>query len=299
MSSAVAVVGSINRDVIVRSPTLPRPGQTVLGESVRFTHGGKGANQAAASAVTEPARVRTYLIGAVGTDNEGDQELASLEDVGVDISFVARHRGIVTGTAFVIVDDEGSNQIVVVPGANGLLSGVDVAGALQDVQPSVVLISLEVPDEAVAAAIESANSSGAVVILNPAPYRNLAAPLLDMVDILTPNAIEFRQMVGATTREALDEVSIPRLISSVSSRANKLIYLVTLGDRGAVLSRNDTTVHLPASRVEVVDTTGSGDAFNGALAAGIASGNELAAAAMSAVEIASSVVTWPGARIVP
>ena len=185
MTRDVYVVGSVNLDLVVRAATLPAPGETVTGGTFERHGGGKSANQAVAAA-RQGAAVR--MVGAVGTDDLGDEAIADLAAEGVDVTHVARLESAATGVALIVVDDGGENQIAVASGANHALDPATVEAALAGAEAGgVALLGLEVPDEAVLAGVRAARASGLQVLLNPAPARPLPDELLALSPVLTPN----------------------------------------------------------------------------------------------------------------
>jgi len=286
-AGSVVVVGSINADLVVTLERLPRPGETVTGGTFARHGGGKGANQAVAAA---RAGAAVRFVGAVGDDDLGAAALEELAAEGIDIGAVARLTGEPTGVALIAVDREGRNQIAVASGANARVDAALVERALSDRPPSghdVCLLGFEIPDDAILAAARAATAAGARVVLNPAPARDLPVELLDLGVLLTPNAGE----VTALTNER-DPERAGRALSA-ESRAP---VIVTLGERGALLIRPEGIALLPAPRVDVVDTTGAGDVLSGVLAAGLAAGLDVEAAARRAVDAASASVRVAGAR---
>jgi ribokinase len=280
---AVAVVGSINVDLVAAVAALPAPGETVLGRRIERHGGGKGAN-AAVAAARLGARVR--MIAAVGDDDVGAGALAELRDAGVDVSAVAVLGGEPTGMALIVVDRRGENQIAVGAGANAALDAAHVAAALRapgsTPPPGCVLVSAEIPDAAIAAAVAGARDLGVPCVLNPAPARPELVAIAAGA-ILTPNRGEVRGLTGA---EDLDQA-----VRALQERTGAPV-VVTLGEDGALLGG----IRHPAPETEVVDTTGAGDAFNGALAVRLAAGDDLAAAVPHAVAAASRSVSARGAR---
>jgi ribokinase len=279
----VVVVGSINTDLVVAVERLPAAGETVSGGTFARHGGGKGANQSVAAA---RLGARVAMVGAVGDDDLGEQALAELAAEGIDLAAVARLEGVASGVAAIVVDAQGENQIAVASGANARLSGDHVAEALGPLlagPPGVVLLSHELGDDALAAGARAGRAAGWTLVLNPAPAREIAADVLDAAPIVTPNAAEAAQLTGAED---------PRQAARALSGRTGAPALVTLGARGALLDDEE----ISAPRVEVVDTTGAGDAVNGALAAELASGRELAAAARFAVAAAALSTRAAGAR---
>jgi ribokinase len=268
VTGRVVVVGSLNVDVVATVERHPRSGETVLGSSLRRLPGGKGANQAVAAA---EAGATVALVGCVGADSDGEAYVAGLRARGVDTTGVRRVPG-PTGTALIVVDHAGDNTIVVVPAANAELRAADLEDL--DLGPAdVVLLQLEIPLPVVMAAIRMAGDAGARVVLNLAPFAELAPGLLDACDPVVVNEHEAGELLHR-----------PRSL------------LVTLGPDGAHWERPDQPIDVPAPHFEVVDTTGAGDMFAGTLAAALASGADPRAAMTAAVAAAARSVTRPGAQ---
>jgi ribokinase len=285
MARDVYVIGSINLDLVVRATELPRPGETVTGGTFERHGGGKSANQAVAAA---RAGAVVRMIGAVGDDDLGDEAIAQLEAEGIDVSAVQRLASVPTGVALIAVDAAGENQIAVASGANAELAPEAVERALAGAQPGgVALLALEVPDAAVLAGARAARAAGLQVVLNPAPARALGDELLALAPVLTPNGGEAAALSGEDDPEAAARALAARTGAAV---------VVTVGSEGALLVEGDAVERIPAPRVEAVDTTGAGDAFNGALAAALAGGAGLAGAVREAVAVAAESVRRPGAR---
>jgi ribokinase len=282
---AVAVVGSLNLDLVIRVAELPGPGETVTGGDLFRNPGGKGANQAVAAARLGR---RVAMIGCVGDDQAGADLLASLEGDGVDSSRVRVVDGVPSGTAFITVRGDGENQIVVSPGANARLTPGDVAAAEAALAAATVtLLQLEIPLEAVAAA---ARTAGGRVVLNPAPVRPLPAELLAQVDVLVPNRVELGQLAGGPAPSTVSEAV--RLAGRLAARA----VVVTLGADGALVVGDGQASHVPAVPVQPVDTTAAGDAFCGGLADALAAGAGLGDAARRAVRVAAAACLRHGAQ---
>jgi ribokinase len=281
----VAVVGSLNLDLVVRVPRLPGPGETVSGEDVFRNPGGKGANQAVAAARLGR---RVAMIGRVGDDDAGRQLLGSLEADAVDTSRVLTLAGVPSGTALITVDADGENQIVISPGANARLTPDDVAAAGPALAAAAVtLLQLEVPAEAVAAA---ARAAAGTVVLTPAPVRALPDELLGQVDVLVPNRVELAQLAGGPLPETVE--AAVGLAGRLAARA----VVVTLGADGALVVEGSQASHVPAVPVRAVDTTAAGDAFCGGLADALAAGDTLKDAARRAVRVAAAACLRPGAQ---
>ncbi len=288
----VLVVGSANMDLVVSCERFPRPGETVLSEALTLFPGGKGANQAVACA---RLGARVLFLGKMGDDVFRPRLLESLRANGVDTGAVLVDDEAATGVALITVDAAGENQIVVASGSNMQLTPADVeAQQALFQQADVVLLQLEIPLETVEKAVSLAKKAGAIVVLNPAPARALPDTLLRHTDWLTPNESEAAYLSGVEVR---GRAGAERAAQKLVERGVRHV-VVTLGGDGALLVTPDETRHLPARRVEVVDTTAAGDAFNGALACALAQqgGGDLAAALDFANRAAACAVTRRGAQ---
>jgi ribokinase len=285
----VTVVGSLNADLTVRVARFPQPGETLPGSELVVAPGGKGSNTAAAAAVLG-STVR--LVGAVGSDDHGSFLLARARAAGVDTDGVRRLPDRATGTAMIVVDEAGENTIIVSPGANGTLGPELITADLLGT-PAVVCLCLEVPVETVLAAARAGRSVGATVIVNLSPYASVPPQLLELTDLLLVNRGEAALLLGV---DALpdDPAQWPTL---PVARA-----VVTLGGDGAVVldraaaDPDARVVAIAPTPVDVVDTTGSGDAFTGALAHRLAAGDALVEAARFAARAGALAATLPGAQ---
>jgi ribokinase len=283
----VAVVGSIHQDLTVNVASLPSPGETVLGLGHVRGAGGKGANQAVAA---RRLGTSVAMIGQVGADTDGHGLRAGLADEGIDVDGVTVHPTLPSGLAVVTVDERGENAIVVSPGASGALDEAAVRRCASTVEAArVVLLQLEVTLEAVEAA---ATSAAGTVVLNPAPARPLPAALLERVDVLVPNRVEL-----ACLADVEDPPADVEDIAAIARRlGGRCALVVTLGAEGALVVRGGDVHHVPAPRVDTVDTTGAGDTLCGALAVRLASGDDLVEAVPWAVRAASLSTTRTGAQ---
>ena len=295
----VIVVGAINIDMVITAPHLPAPGETVVGDGLQVFGGGKGANAAVAAA---RAGADVMLVGAVGADETGNQALALLQSDGVDTSGVATLTGEPTGTALIVVDEQGENQIALGPGANHAVSPEHVRAVLAGVLPAagLVLVSTEIQFSAVAAAVSAAQTAGVACVLNPAPVISGLIDLLPLRPVLTPNEIELGELVHDITGSPLkgegDEMITENL--RILTEHSHAPVIATLGSAGcaALLPGGEIKRFYNPPLTRVVDTTGAGDTFNGVLAAGLAAGEGIMDAINTAVIAASLSVGAAGAR---
>lgn len=265
MTRPLVVLGSLNMDLVIRAPRHPRPGETLVGSDFGTFPGGKGANQAVAVArLGQPV----VMIGCVGRDAFGDALIATLQAAGVDTIGVARAEA-ATGVALITLSAAGENTIVIAPGANGTVTP-ELVQAHEPLiaNAAALLLQLEVPLPAVETAIRLARAHGVPVILNPAPARTLPAALIGQVDYLIPNQHEAALLTGLpvnTPEEA-------KTAAEVLRHSGAGVVVLTLGEQGALVLADGEPVHVPAFRVEVVDTTAAGDAFVGAFAVALSEG---------------------------
>jgi ribokinase len=290
-SPTILVVGSLNRDYLCRVDLLPGPGETRLGSELALWCGGKGANQAVAAALVGAAHgVGVALVGAVGDDEDGRALLEGLRDAGVDGSDVAVGSRTRTGVALITVSGDGENTIVVSPGANRTVEPEPARAAVRRRAPAVVVTQGELTADVVAATIEEAEALGARVVLNLAPVIALDDTVLRVCDPLVVNEGEARALLGETSHAA-DPESLAR---ALCRRARSVV--VTAGAAGAWTASDGLVRHVPSEPAEVVDTTGAGDAFIGALAVGLALGRDLVASAAWGAAVAAYAVGRPGAQ---
>jgi ribokinase len=287
----VLVVGSFNLDLVVRTEKIPRPGETVLGGGFFTAHGGKGANQAVASA---RMGAQVSFVARVGKDSAGDAALKSLGEDAIDTRFISRDPKEPTGTAMIILSQEGENCIVVASGANHGLSVECVSSAFEEAAHcDVVLVQLETPLEGVAAMLGHAQALGKITILNPAPARTLPDAVLKSVSILTPNETEAEILTGV---RVTDIEQAGKAAAILHARGVGTV-IITLGEKGAfVSSLGEKAELIPTQKVTVVDTTAAGDVFSGALAAALSEKKPLAQAVKQALAAASLSVTRLGAQ---
>lgn len=280
----VAIVGSAMMDLTAYAKVLPQPGQTLVGDLFTTGYGGKGANQAVIAA---HCGANTFFIGALGRDSFGESIALNFKELAIDITFT-QVSDTATGVAHIWVDGDGENRIVIIPGAN---SEVEIArassaiGSIEDL--SVVIAQCEIHQDVTVAAFHVAKGRGATTILNPAPFAPLSPQLLELTDWLIPNETEFKELHGSLPTS-------DQILKSFRPGKNSVI---TLGSQGAVVVEADGSVNrVSAPVVNVVDSTGAGDAFVGTFAFALANGMSPVDSARLGVSVASFSVTRKGAQ---
>jgi ribokinase len=286
----VFVVGSINQDFVLGVERRPAPGETVTNARLSTHNGGKGANQAAAAALLGAS---VAFLGRVGDDGFGGPLVRSLADKGVDTSLVQEVPGSSTGTAFITVTPDGENAITVAPGANRRLSAEDVDDASEAIGEAQVLVAqMEIPPEVVLRAVEVAAESGTRALVNLAPPFEVPQTLLEKLDPLVLNEHEAAFLLGESVEGVDRALDAATKVLTLGPKS----VVVTVGEDGAVFANGTSSQHLPSPKVEVVDTTGAGDAFVGALAARLADDAPLEDAVAYAVRAGAAAVTKEGAQ---
>lgn len=286
---AVVVFGSINMDLVVRTPRLPTPGETLTGHTFFTAPGGKGANQAVACArLGAPTR----MVGRVGDDLFGEQLRASLRSFGVQDDGVLTTPG-PSGVALIAVDDTAENTIVIVPGANGAVSIADIP-RLEAVLDGarILLVQLEVPIETVVAAARAAHTRGVTVILDPAPALPLPDELYALADIITPNEHEAATLTGIAVRDDQGAIAAARALIARGARR----VAIKLGARGALTADAEGEQFWSPFTVTPVDTVAAGDAFNGGLAVALSEGRSFNEAIRWGLAAGALSVTRHGAQ---
>jgi ribokinase len=285
----IAVVGSLNIDLVTYTSRVPDAGETVLGDRFVMGFGGKGANQAVMAA---RLGARVSMVGALGDDIYAGMTVDNLIAQGVDAARVARVEGS-SGVAPIWVEPDGTNRIIVVGGANDAVDPEAAAAAVRSLAGvGVVVGQLEIPQAVTAAAFRAARAVGALTILNPAPAASLDAGLLDGADWLIPNETEFAILAGIERFDPSDDAALVAFARQVRSR-----LVVTLGSRGvALVTQAGAVERVPVVRVEAIDTTGAGDAFVGAFAYGLAAGLPELTAVRLGIACASDSVTRRGTQ---
>ena len=286
----VFVLGSINQDFVLKVERRPEPGETVTNAELSTHNGGKGANQSAAAALLGAS---VKILGRVGDDELGEPLVQALREKGIDTSLVERVTGKATGSAFITVTPDGENAITVAPGANRSLTPEDVDAASDAIGDSQVLVAqMEIPVETVLRAVEVAAERGTRSLVNLAPTFEVPRELLEKLDPLIVNEHEAAFLLGDEVEGVEGALSTAPKLLSLGPRS----AVITIGEAGAVLASGESTKHLPAPKVEVVDTTGAGDAFVGALATQLARGASLEEAVAYAVRAGAAAVTKEGAQ---
>jgi ribokinase len=290
MNPRIAVVGSVNMDLVFRTSRMPAIGETIKGKEFHQIPGGKGANQAVAAA---RLGAQVSFVASIGTDGFGEQSLHGFAEEGIDLRHISKAAGTPTGTAGIIVDDSGHNCIVIAAGANDLLSPKHVEAAAEAIGAAHLLMcQLETPLSTVTAAIDIAKARGVKVILNPAPAQPLDSALLAKIDYLILNETEATQLSGV---DVVDSASAQFASETLLARGVGVV-LLTMGEHGVCIAQHGGSRHIPAVKVDVVDTTAAGDTFVGAFAVGLARGMSVDDASMEAQYAAALTVTKLGAQ---
>lgn len=262
----VVVVGSINLDLVLRVPRIVAPGETLAGSELREIPGGKGANQAVAAA---RLGAHVTMVGRVGSDAYGQTLLASLSDSSVDVSHVAVSPG-TSGLAWIQVDDRAENSIVILPGANGLLSIDDVRRAEEAIAAAdVVLLQLEIPIPTIVAAIELANRHHVPVLLDPAPVADDLPLPWSKIDTICPNQTELQRLTSSDSSHGASKQVESEQAALLQAKGVKRI-VVTRGALGANCYLGPKLISAPAFQIKAVDSTAAGDAFRAAFAVALA-----------------------------
>ena len=284
----VLVAGSINTDLVARVTKAPEAGETVTGSAFAIFGGGKGANQAIATA---RSGAPTAMLGALGDDDFGRARRADLDADGIDSASVARSETEPSGVALIVVEEaSGQNRIAYVPGATWTISPEQARAAVERVRPAVILMTLEPPFDALDALLAAGRALGATAVLNASPEAGGARQFLGRIDVLVVNESEAEDLLGS----AVSSTNGAEAALALSDLGPATI-VVTLGASGAVVAHAGETRAFPAPQVDVVDTTAAGDSFSGAFAADLARGAEPFTAARSGVVAGSLAATIPGA----
>lgn len=286
----VIVFGSINMDLAVKVPKLPKKGETLAGHSFTTTGGGKGANQAVA---LSRLGVETALIGRVGNDDFGNKLRQDLTNNGVEIETITIDEQESTGMAIITVEESGENEIIIVAGANGKIDDYELTNLARNLPNcSYLLLQLEIPLSAVTKAIKLAEKYNVPVILDPAPALKLPDEIYAGIKIITPNLVEASQLVGlpVTNIEEVEKASLILLDKGVEN------VIITMGKEGVFCANQQEKFWLSSPVVNAIDTVAAGDAFNGGLTTALVEGYSLVEAVKSGVIAGSLSVTKTGAQ---
>ena len=285
----ITVIGSVNMDLIATTPRLPQPGETVTGTDFATAPGGKGANQALAA---RRAGATVRMVGAVGDDAFAAEALALLDQAGANLGAV-RHVDGPTGTALILVGDDGENMIAVIPAANAKVTAEDAERAVAAMAADdTLLLQLEIPEEAIRAALEAANAKGITSILNIAPLTDAVLRLAPLASIVIANETEFSRLSGRAT-ETLETARAE--LTALHGKTGQCM-IVTLGGEGVLWARDGEIGHTASLAIKPVDTVGAGDTFCGYLAQGLDAGLEFAGTVKRAAAAGALACLKPGAQ---
>jgi ribokinase len=286
----IVVAGSSNTDMVIRSPRIPEPGETVLGGTFFMNAGGKGANQVVAAARLGG---NMLFIAKLGDDIFGRQALELFNQEGIDTKHIIMDAAHPSGVALITVDDAGENSIVVASGANAALGEEDIELARDSIESaSIVLMQLETPVPTIEKIAAMAAGKNIITILNPAPAAELPDSLLRNISILTPNQQEAGMMAGS---KVVDRASAERAAEWLHAKGVGTV-IITMGRAGALLYHENIFTMIAAPVVRAIDTTAAGDVFNGALVVALAEGKEMVEAVGFACRAAALSVTRLGAQ---
>lgn len=282
----ITVVGSINMDIVALTDHYPCHGDTIFGNEIRFSPGGKGANQATACAKLGKEAV---IVGCVGKDPFGDRLIETMHGNHVNVSFIKRSASRRTGTVLVTVDESAENTMLVVRGANGELDAGDVESCSELIKKSkVLLVQLEIPEETAISAMAKAREYGVTVILDPAPAEGIHLNVLKFADILIPNRQEAKYITGIDVIDIQSALAAARFLEQ---RAGVTRSIIKMAEMGSLVYTKGLWEYVEAIKVHPVDTVAAGDTFAGALACAIADGEALGSAARFATIVSALKVT--------
>ncbi len=290
MKGQIVVVGSLNMDIVIRTPRMPLPGETVVGNGFRTIPGGKGANQAVAAA---RQGTDVAIIGRIGDDDFGRTQQHCLGAEHIDLSALTVDPQYATGVAIITLDDAGENSIIISPEANGAVTVQQIETARDVIaRADILLCQLEIPLDAVTRTIEMAYENRVPVILNPAPAHQLEQSLLEKVTYLIPNESEASVLTGLEVKD----IGSAQAAAAQLQKLGVQTVILTLGENGAVVAHEGTCVHEAAVPMKVVDTTAAGDTFVGSFAVALTEGKSVIEAVRFAKHAAALAVTKLGAQ---
>lgn len=286
----ICVAGSSNMDLVTTVSRMPVAGETILGKGFKTVFGGKGANQAVIAA---KLGAEVTMIAKVGDDAFGVEYLENYRSVGLDTRYIRQTATEPTGIAAITVDDAGKNSIIVVAGANGAITPAEIEASREGIRDSKVAIAqLEIPLESTIRFLEIAREENVMTVFNPAPAMDLPTEIYPLCDFFCPNEVEAGMMSGVQV-ETIEDAQ--RAAAVFLERGVKAV-LMTLGGNGSLYTDGTVTEHVPARKVQAVDTTGAGDCFLGSFATFLASGDDVVTAMRKATLVASISVQRPGAQ---
>lgn len=286
----IVIIGSSNTDMVIKSPHLPAPGETILGGTFFMNAGGKGANQAVAAARLGG---QVSFIAKVGRDIFGKEAVQLFKKEGIDVSAVLKDKKFPSGVALITVDDKGENCISVAPGANAALTPANIKKFKQKIESALILLmQLETPLETIDFAASHALKNNVKVILNPAPACPLPDDLLSKISVITPNEKEAEMLTGIP----VSDIASAEQAAIVLNKKGIATVIITLGSKGALLFDENHATLLETIKVDAIDTTAAGDVFNGALAVALSEDKSMQDAVRFACKAASISVTRLGAQ---
>lgn len=289
MTKQIIVIGSSNTDMVVKSKTLPRPGETILGGTFLMNAGGKGANQAVAAARLGG---NVTFVAKLGKDIFGEESITGFKKENINTDYVFTDAAVPSGTALIMVNEEGENCIVVAPGANAQLLPADIVQVNTLGEAAVVLMQLETPMETIEAVAKITKGNNQKMIINPAPAQPLGDELLNGLFLITPNETEAALLTGITvtdesTASAAADIFLQKGVKNV---------IITMGKQGAYFQNSELRFSVAAPEVKTIDTTAAGDTFSGAMAVALTENMPWQKAVTFAVKAASIAVTRMGAQ---
>ena len=288
-TNKIIVIGSANTDMVVKSKELPLPGETILGGTFFMNAGGKGANQAVAAA---RLGADVTLVAKVGNDIFGTATINGLQKENINTAYVFVDANEPSGTALIMVNDEGENCIVVAPGANAQLLPADIELVKEFSTAAIILMQLEIPMPTIAAATKIAKTNQQKIIINPAPAQQLSDDILNGLFLITPNETEAALLTGIK----VDNEFAASQAAAIFLNKGVQNVIITLGKQGAYFQNKEQKFTVPAPVVKAMDTTAAGDTFSGAIAVALTENMEWEKAIQFAVQAASISVTRMGAQ---